>query len=498
MTTLEIVRLDSPIASKQTNNSINTNLPSPSSSSSSNNNNNNNNNKISPVPISPLSNKIIIKTNNNNNSSSSNNSTNRLSLSPATSLGTKLQNQQTIKSTTLTNRQSYSSPTHSNSNGDHFNGNSNSNSNNKKYYDYDDDEDLVHEIPISIVKSPSYTQQQQQPFGAVLLSIETVSPHRQKQLEQTLLLSSPIKHRSVINNNHENEKEFESKELIPLNHSPLSSSSSVVMATTTTTSSSKPINNTNNNINSNNNNNDSLNTSDDIDYAANTNNNSQSNLNLSYSDIQQKTNTLRFNKYGFVQPEQQPNNNNSMGSLNRDSSSLNAVANGNGSSPNGKLTSENKSMSSLPSTAAIHKNTAATTNNSSSNSDLNSNNNNNNNRNNITNLKDYLQNTDVEQFAESLPIEVIRMRETKWIEMLRNFDEWMEKRFKKIKSRCRKGIPQSMRSRAWLHLTGAFLLKKKNPNYYADCLANRNNVDVNRYIEGIYIYTNVLFYYYIF
>ena len=466
MTTLEIVRLDSPLASKQAKTSINTNLPSPSAVSTCSSTSNN---KISPVPVSPLSNKIIIKTNNNN----SKNNTNRLSLSPTTSLGSK-QNQNT-KSTTLTSRQSYSSP-NSNANGNHVNGNLN------KYYDYDDDEDLVHEIPISIVKSPSYTQQLQQtpPLGAVLLSIETVSPHKQKQIEQSLLLSSP-KHRA---GNKDEEKELESKEFIPLNHSPLSSSSSVIMATTTSTSSSK-LNQINNNNNNNNhkNTNDSLNTSDDIDYAATTNNNSQSNL--SYSDIQQKTNTLRFNKYGFVQPEQHANN--STGSLNRDSSSLNVIANANGSSPNGKLTNENKSMSSLPSTAAIHKNTTASNNNnSSSNSDLNSNNNNNN-RNNITNLKDYLQNTDVEQFAEPLPIEVIRTRETKWIEMLRNFDEWMEKRFKKIKSRCRKGIPQSMRSRAWLHLTGAFLLKKQKPNYYAECLANRNNVDVNRYIEGIFV-----------
>lgn len=149
-------------------------------------------------------------------------------------------------------------------------------------------------------------------------------------------------------------KDLESKEVIALSHSPLSSSSSVVMATTTTTSSdSNKSNQTNNNptkkphtIKVNTSNIDSLNTSDDIDYAATTNgHNSQSNLND--SDIQQKTNTLRFNKYGFVQHEQ-PNN--STGSLNRDSTSLNAVANVNNGSSTGKLNNENKSMSSLPST----------------------------------------------------------------------------------------------------------------------------------------------------
>lgn len=69
--------------------------------------------------------------------------------------------------------------------------------------------------------------------------------------------------------------------------------------------------------------------------------------------------------------------------------------------------------------------------------------------------------------------------------MLSNFDEWMGKRFKKVKSRCRKGIPQSMRAKAWMHLTGAFVAKSKKPNYYADCLENPNKVDIGRYVEDI-------------
>jgi len=91
----------------------------------------------------------------------------------------------------------------------------------------------------------------------------------------------------------------------------------------------------------------------------------------------------------------------------------------------------------------------------------------------------------VENFAEHLPIEVIRSRESKWIEMLENFDEWMDRRFKKIKSRCRKGIPQSMRSRAWMHLTHAHALKINKPFYYKNCLENVKKVEVNKYIEDI-------------
>lgn len=102
-----------------------------------------------------------------------------------------------------------------------------------------------------------------------------------------------------------------------------------------------------------------------------------------------------------------------------------------------------------------------------------------------TNLKDYLQNTDVEQFAEHLPIKVIQSREVKWMDMLNNYDSWMKNNFAKIKSRCRKGIPQSMRSRAWMYLTGAVFVKKANPGYYLECVENRNNYDITKYVEDI-------------
>jgi len=103
----------------------------------------------------------------------------------------------------------------------------------------------------------------------------------------------------------------------------------------------------------------------------------------------------------------------------------------------------------------------------------------------ITNLKDYLQNTDVEEFAEKLPIKVIQLREVKWMEMLERFDEWMRKRYVKILTRTRKGIPQSMRAKAWLCLTGALILKKQDPTRYVDCLNNKRNADIQRYVEDI-------------
>ena len=78
--------------------------------------------------------------------------------------------------------------------------------------------------------------------------------------------------------------------------------------------------------------------------------------------------------------------------------------------------------------------------------------------------KELIQNTPVDFFTEQIPIDVIKNRELKWLEMLDNYEEWMASRFSKLRERCRKGIPQSIRSRAWMYLTGACILKAKEPN----------------------------------
>jgi hypothetical protein len=100
-------------------------------------------------------------------------------------------------------------------------------------------------------------------------------------------------------------------------------------------------------------------------------------------------------------------------------------------------------------------------------------------------LINYLQNSNVEEFSENIPIKVIRGREQKWIEMLDNYEEWIYKRYEKVKSRCRKGIPQSIRSKAWMYLTGANFAKSMKPNYYSECLANKSNIDIQKNIKDI-------------
>ncbi|XP_075425014.1 TBC1 domain family member 10A [Ascaphus truei] len=54
-----------------------------------------------------------------------------------------------------------------------------------------------------------------------------------------------------------------------------------------------------------------------------------------------------------------------------------------------------------------------------------------------------------------LPVDVLRQREAKWLDMLGNWDKWMAKKHKKIKLRCQKGIPPSLRGRAWQYLSGS-------------------------------------------
>ncbi|KAL4223482.1 hypothetical protein ACF0H5_016953 [Mactra antiquata] len=69
-----------------------------------------------------------------------------------------------------------------------------------------------------------------------------------------------------------------------------------------------------------------------------------------------------------------------------------------------------------------------------------------------------------------LPIEILRKRELKWLDMFQNWEKWMSKRFKKVKERCRKGIPPSLRSRAWQYLCGSKFMMDRNPGKFEDYL----------------------------
>ncbi|XP_060048806.1 TBC1 domain family member 10A isoform X2 [Erinaceus europaeus] len=67
---------------------------------------------------------------------------------------------------------------------------------------------------------------------------------------------------------------------------------------------------------------------------------------------------------------------------------------------------------------------------------------------------------------EEVPLEVLRQRESKWLDMLNNWDKWMAKRHKKIRLRCQKGIPPSLRGRAWQYLSGGKVKLQQNPGRF--------------------------------
>ncbi|XP_077594148.1 TBC1 domain family member 10A-like [Stigmatopora nigra] len=70
--------------------------------------------------------------------------------------------------------------------------------------------------------------------------------------------------------------------------------------------------------------------------------------------------------------------------------------------------------------------------------------------------------------AEEIPSFVLRERESKWLEMLDSWDKWMGKKHKKVKDRCQKGIPPSLRGRAWLYLTGGKVKVQQNKGKFQE------------------------------
>ncbi|XP_045106066.1 TBC1 domain family member 10A-like isoform X1 [Portunus trituberculatus] len=71
-----------------------------------------------------------------------------------------------------------------------------------------------------------------------------------------------------------------------------------------------------------------------------------------------------------------------------------------------------------------------------------------------------------DESEEAVPVEVIRRREKKWLEMFSRWDSYMLKRYKKVRDRCRKGVPSALRARAWQHLCGANKQLERNPGVF--------------------------------
>ena len=61
-------------------------------------------------------------------------------------------------------------------------------------------------------------------------------------------------------------------------------------------------------------------------------------------------------------------------------------------------------------------------------------------------------------------LEVLRRRDLKWLDMIGHWDSYMRSNYKKVRERCRKGIPGSLRAQAWAHLCGAQMEVKRRAN----------------------------------
>ncbi|XP_049441555.1 ecotropic viral integration site 5 ortholog [Epinephelus fuscoguttatus] len=64
------------------------------------------------------------------------------------------------------------------------------------------------------------------------------------------------------------------------------------------------------------------------------------------------------------------------------------------------------------------------------------------------------------------PPELVRQRETKWINIISQWDRMLLKKTSKVKVQCQKGIPASLRAKCWPLLCGATDKMKQNENLY--------------------------------
>uniref|UniRef100_A0A8B9PE58 Rab-GAP TBC domain-containing protein n=1 Tax=Apteryx owenii TaxID=8824 RepID=A0A8B9PE58_APTOW len=71
--------------------------------------------------------------------------------------------------------------------------------------------------------------------------------------------------------------------------------------------------------------------------------------------------------------------------------------------------------------------------------------------------------------GSSVPVDVARQRELKWLEMFAHWDKWLSRRYQKVRGlRCRKGIPSSLRAKAWQLLSNSKELLERNPGRFEE------------------------------
>ncbi|XP_032835948.2 TBC1 domain family member 10A-like [Petromyzon marinus] len=73
-----------------------------------------------------------------------------------------------------------------------------------------------------------------------------------------------------------------------------------------------------------------------------------------------------------------------------------------------------------------------------------------------------------EEEVEEVPVELVREREVQWLRVLSDWDGWMGARPGKVRELCRLGVPNSLRARVWLFVTGARTRMQRNPGKFQE------------------------------
>ena len=80
-------------------------------------------------------------------------------------------------------------------------------------------------------------------------------------------------------------------------------------------------------------------------------------------------------------------------------------------------------------------------------------------------------------------VEITRKREIKWLLMFQRWDDFIQKRWKKLRKRCRKGIPDSVRGRAWFYLCAGHKQKQRNPGLFSQLEQHPGDEKINEEIR---------------
>uniref|UniRef100_A0A0N5A272 Rab-GAP TBC domain-containing protein n=1 Tax=Parastrongyloides trichosuri TaxID=131310 RepID=A0A0N5A272_PARTI len=89
-----------------------------------------------------------------------------------------------------------------------------------------------------------------------------------------------------------------------------------------------------------------------------------------------------------------------------------------------------------------------------------------------------------EKAKKKLSFDVMLRRERKWLKMIDHWNDYMASKFDIIKRRCRKGIPDSLRGRAWKHLCGAYFHMHIGKNKNVFDLVSQQNANP-KYVDDI-------------